>query len=133
MRFELATLVASCVLCLIHIIAASHAASLQRGYRWTASARDSESPPLKGISGRLERALRNFLETFLVFVAAVILVHVLRRESALSELGAGLYFFARLVYFPLYAFGVPLLRSLVWNVAFAGIVLLLLASVWPDL
>jgi uncharacterized MAPEG superfamily protein len=79
----------------------------------------------------LERALRNFLETFPVFVAAVLLVHVLGRESTLSESGSGLYFSARLVYLPLYAAGVPLLRSLVWNAAFVGIVLLLLALVWP--
>jgi uncharacterized MAPEG superfamily protein len=80
----------------------------------------------------LERALRNFLETFPVFVGAVVLVHVLNRESVLSEWGAGLYFSARLVYFPLYAAGVPVLRSLVWNVAFVGILLLLLASAWPE-
>jgi uncharacterized MAPEG superfamily protein len=121
-------LAASCMLCLIQIVLSSHATSLQRGYDWTASARDAEVLPLTGIPGRLERALRNLLETFPVFVAAVFLVHVLGRESALSEWGAGLYFSARLVYLPLYAFGVPLLRSLAWNVAFAGIVLVLLAS-----
>ena len=131
MTFELAMLAAGCVLCLVQIIIASHAASLQRGYRWTASSRDAEVPPLTGVAGRLERALRNFLETFPVFVAAVLLVHVLRRESALSEWGAGLYFSARLVYLLLYAAGVPLLRSLIWNVAFVGIVLLLLAAVRP--
>jgi len=130
MSFELAMLAASCVLCLVQIIVSSHAASLQRGYRWTASSRDAEVPPLTGVAGRLERALRNFLETFPVFVAAVFLVHVLGRESALSEWGAGLYFLARLIYLLLYAAGVPLLRSLVGNVAFVGIVLLLLASVW---
>lgn len=133
MSFELAMLAASCVLCFVHIVLASHAASLQRGYRWTASARDVETPPLTGIAGRLERALRNFVETFPVFAAAVLLVHVLGRETALSEWGAGLYFSARVIYLPLYAFGVPLLRSLVWNVAFVGITLVLLASVWPDL
>src|SRR6266567_3852105 len=118
MSFELAMLAASCVLCLVQIIVSSHAASLQRGYRWTASSRDAEVPPLTGVAGRLERALRNFLETFPVFVAAVFLVHTLGRESALGEWGAGLYFAARLVYLLLYAAGVPLLRSLVWNVAF---------------
>ena len=130
MSFELAMLAASCVLCLVQIIVSSHAASLQRGYRWTASSRDAEVPPLTGVAGRLERALRNFLETFPVFVAAVFLVHVLGRVSALSEWGAGLYFLARLIFLLIYAAGVPLLRSLVWNVAFVGIVLLLLASVW---
>ena len=118
MSFELAMIAAGCVLCLVQISISSHAASLQRGYRWTASSRDAEVPPLTGVAGRLERALRNFLETFPVFVAAVFLVHVLGRESALSEWGAGLYFLARLIFLLLYAAGVPLLRSLVWNVAF---------------
>ena len=131
MSFELALLAASCVLCLVQIVASSHAASLQRGYRWTASSRDAEVPPLTGVAARLERALGNFLETFPVFVAAVLLVHVLGRESALSEWGAGLYLSARLVYLLIYAAGVPLIRSLVWNVACVGIVLLLLAAVWP--
>jgi uncharacterized MAPEG superfamily protein len=117
MNFELAMLAASCVLCLIQIVIASHAASIQRGYRWAASARDVEVPPLTRTAGRLERALRNFLETFPVFVAAIVLVDVLGREAALSKWGAGLYFSARLVYLPLYALGVPLLRSLVWNIA----------------
>jgi len=133
MSFELAMLAGSCALCLVQIVVASHAASLQRGYRWAASARDVEVPPLTGVAGRFERALRNFLETFPVFVAAVFLAHVLGRESALGAWGAGLYFSARLVYLPLYAAGVPLLRSLVWNIATGGIVLVLLASIWPDL
>ncbi len=131
MNLELAMLAASCALCLVQIVIASHAASLQRGYRWTASARDAEVPPLTGVAGRLERALRNFLETFPVFVAAVLVVHVMGREGSLSAWGAVLYVAARLVYLPLYAAGVPLVRSLVWNVAFVGIVLLLLAAVWP--
>ena len=131
MSFELAIFTASCVFCLTQVIVSSHAASVQRGYRWTASSRDAEVSPLTGVAGRLERALRNFLETFPVFIAAVFLVHALGRESILSEWGAGLYFSARVVYLPLYAAGVPLLRSIVWNVAFVGIVLLFVASVWP--
>jgi uncharacterized MAPEG superfamily protein len=129
MSLELTMLVASCAFCLVQIVIASHAASLQRGYRWTASARDSEVPPLTGVAGRLERALRNFLETFPVFVAAVLLVHLLRHEDVLSKWGATLYFSARLIYLPVYAAGVPVVRSLVWNVAFVGIVLVLIAAV----
>jgi uncharacterized MAPEG superfamily protein len=63
-------LVWSVVLGIVQIVAASHAASLQRGYRWTASPRDEKVEPLRGVAGRLERALRNFLETFLLFAAA---------------------------------------------------------------
>jgi hypothetical protein len=48
----------SVVLGLVQIVLASHAASLQRGYLWTAGSRDETVPPLTGIAGRLERALR---------------------------------------------------------------------------
>ena len=33
-------------------------------------------------------------------------------------------------YLPLYAFGVPLVRSLVWNVAALGMTLMLVALLW---
>ena len=115
------------VLGLVQIIAASHAASLQRGYRWTASPRDGPVPPLRGVAGRLDRALRNFLETFPMFVAVVLAVHVTESHSALTEWGARLYLWARVAYVPLYAAGVPLVRSLVWNAATVGIVFLVLA------
>ena len=115
------------VLGLAQIIAASHAASLQRGYRWTASPRDEPSPPLRGVAGRLDRALRNFLETFPLFAAAVLAVQLTGTHGTLTEWGARLYLWARVAYVPLYAAGVPLVRSLVWNVATAGIALLVVA------
>jgi uncharacterized MAPEG superfamily protein len=128
--FELRMLGFSIVLGLVHIVAASHSASLQRGYRWTMSARDQPITPLLGIAGRLERALDNFSETFPFFAALVLAVVLTGKSSQLSEWGAGLYFAARAFYLPLYAFGVPLIRSLVWNVAAFGIVLLFVALLW---
>lgn len=115
------------VLGLGQIVAASHAASLQRGYRWTSSARDEPTPPLRGVAGRLDRALRNFLETFPLFAAVVLAAHVSETHNALTEWGARLYLLARVAYVPLYAAGVPLVRSLVWNVATVGIILFVVA------
>lgn len=88
MSFELAMLVASCVLCLIQIVVSSHAASFQRGYRWTASSRDAKVSPLTGVAGRLERALRNFLETFPVlwWRSSLFTCSVVRAPSANGEL-----------------------------------------------
>jgi uncharacterized MAPEG superfamily protein len=45
----------------------------------------------------------------------------------LTIAGSELYLGGRVGFVLLYAFGVPLLRSLVWNVATIGIALLLLA------
>jgi uncharacterized MAPEG superfamily protein len=129
LTLELELLAASVVLGLVHIVCASHAASLQRGYRWTAGPRDEEPRPLTGVAGRLARALANFSETFPYFAALVVACQLTGRTSALSEWGALLYFWGRLAYLPLYAFGVFLVRSLAWNVATAGIVLLLVALV----
>lgn len=127
MTVELRMLVFSVVLGIFQIIAASHAASLQRGYRWTAGARDEKTQPLRGVAGRLDRALRNFLETFPLFAAVVLAAHVTETHNALTEWGARLYFWARVAYVPLYAAGVPVVRSLVWNVATVGIALLVVA------
>lgn len=123
---ELSILVAAVALGFIHIIAAAHAASLQRGYRWTAGARDEPVPPLAGVAGRLDRASKNFLETFPLFAALVFVVAINDESSTLSYWGAQLYFWSRVLYLPIYATGVRLIRSLVWNLAFAGIVLVAL-------
>lgn len=129
MSAEIGLLAASIVLGFVHIVLASHAASWQRGYRWTAGPRDESLPPLTGAAGRLARASQNFLETFPFFAAAILAAHVSGCEGALTLWGAHLYVWARLVYLPLYAIGVPLVRSMAWNVAALGIVLVLLALV----
>jgi uncharacterized MAPEG superfamily protein len=130
LNIEVRILLWSVVLGFVHIIAASHAASLQRGYKWTASARDGDATPLAGVAGRLDRAMRNFSETFPLFAALVLAAQALGRHDEVTEAGAVLYFVARLAYLPLYAFGVPLVRSLVWNVAALGMALLAVALLW---
>ncbi len=126
MTAELTILVLAIVLGLVHIVLASHAASLQRGYRWTASARDKPLSPLTGVAGRLERALQNFIETFPFFAAAVLIAQLAGRTDALTFWGALLYLSGRVVYLLLYASGVFLARSIAWNVATLGIILILL-------
>jgi uncharacterized MAPEG superfamily protein len=70
----------------------------QRGYLWTAGSRDEAVPPLTGIAGRLERALCNFIETFPLFAAAVLIAHVTNTHSWMTEWGVQLYFGARVGY-----------------------------------
>lgn len=129
MTIELKMLALAVVLGLVQVILASHAASLERGYFWTASARDEALPPLSGVAGRLQRALQNFVETFPFFAAAVLIAHVVASQSWMTEWGVHLYFWARVAYVALYAAGIFLWRSLVWNVATLGI-LLILVSLW---
>jgi uncharacterized MAPEG superfamily protein len=44
----------------------------------------------------------------------------------MTHWGALIYIVARVIYLPLYAAGVPFLRSLVWAVSFIGIILVLI-------
>lgn len=125
MSIELRMLLWSVILGLVQIALAAAASVGQRGLGWAASARDGEVAPLTGMAGRLDRARGNFLETFPFFAALVLALVALQRMDATSAWGAQLYFWARLVYVPVYAAGIPYLRTLVWAVSVVGIVLLL--------
>ncbi len=129
MTSELTMLALSVALGFIHIVLASQTAAAQLGYRWTAGARDEPPPPLDPVVGRLDRAQRNFLETFPLFAAAVLIAHAADRHSDMTIWGAQMYFWGRVAYLPLYAFGVPLVRSLAWNIATFGVFLILLALI----
>lgn len=129
MTIELKMLALSVVLGLVQIALSSQSKSMVTGYRWTGGPRDEPRPPLTPIADRLERALTNFLETFPLFAAAVLVAHAAGRHDWMTEWGAVLYFAARVAYVPLYASGIFLVRSLVWNVAMLGIMLILLSLV----
>ena len=101
----------------------SHLQSWQRGYRWTAGSREQRVDPLTGVAGRVERALRNYLETFPFFVAATLLVIVTETHGWMTVLGAHCYFWGRIAYAILYAVNLPLARSLVWNIPTLGILM----------
>jgi len=131
MTIELWLLVASVILGLVHLIAASHLISFQYDYRWTASSREESVPPLRGLANRVDQATTNFLETFPFFAAVVLVAHVTHHHSLLTLWGAHLYFWARLGYLLAAAAGYGLLRSvLFWNTALTGIALFLIALVW---
>jgi uncharacterized MAPEG superfamily protein len=131
MTAELWLLIASVLLGLVHLIASSHLISWQRGYRWTASSREADVPPLRGLANRVDQAAANFLETFPFFAALVLLAHVTDHHSLLTVIGAHLYFWGRVGYLLTAAAGYSLLRSvLCWNSSLIGIVLLLIAIVW---
>jgi len=133
MTIELWLLVGSIVLGILHLIASSHLISWQRGYRWTASTREEEVPPLRGLANRVDQATTNFLETFPFFAAATLLARLTDHHSSLTIVGAHLYFWGRVGYLLTAAAGYSLLRSvLCWNAALVGIVLLLIGIIWES-
>ena len=127
MSFELWTLLAAVLLGLVHLSAASLAFKAQVGNAYSAGPRDEGLRPT-GVAGRLARAQANFMETFPYFAAAVLVVHVVGAEGTLSLWGSGLYLAGRIVYLPLYASGIPWVRSAAWCVATFGLVLVGVAA-----
>jgi uncharacterized MAPEG superfamily protein len=131
MSVEMTMLALACVLCFVHLFLGAHFVTQERGAAWNTGARDN-TPPLEGkLAGRLDRAFNNFRETFPIFIAAVFLITILARHDARTEWGSQLYFWMRVLYLPLYAFGIPFLRTLVWIAATVGILLVLSAAFSP--
>ena len=124
---EFILLALTLILALVQIGAAGMARTAELGGKWNAGPRDGEVPPPGRLAGRLMRAQANLFETLPLFAAAVIMAHIAGKDGTLTALGAHLYFFGRLIYLPLYAFGIPYVRSLVWLVALAGLVMVIAA------
>lgn len=119
---EIAYLALASVLLGVHIACQSLLLVRDLGRDYNAGPRDEGREP--GVVGaRSERALRNFLETFAAFAALALAVTVTGKADWWSGFGAALYFWARVVYLPLYLGGVPYFRSAVWLVSAAGIII----------
>jgi uncharacterized MAPEG superfamily protein len=112
---------------LVTLAVAASLATAQRGLVYNAGSRDEIKPPLTGVAARMDRTLKNFLETFPFFAVAVLMVVALGRANQHTALGAQLYLWGRVAYVPLYAAGLPWVRTVAWAVSLAGIVLVLSA------
>ena len=98
------------------------------GMPYATGSRDATPPAVKILTGRFLRAFHNFRETFVYFAVSVLLVTVLNKTSAHTALGAQLYFWARLVYVPVYIAGIPVARTAVWTVSVIGLVMVFLGA-----
>jgi len=121
MTTELKWLAFSIVLGLVHVFVAAGLATSQRGLRWNAGNRDGDPKPLTGPAARAVRANANFLETFPLFAAAVLALCVAGRQTPHTAMAVQLYFWARLLYLPIYIAGIPYVRTVVWAVSLWGL------------
>lgn len=128
---ELTVLLLAAILGLVHIFAAAIAMTKDRGPQWNAGPRDGDPPAMGNLAGRLERASNNFKETFPIFAVAVLIAFTTGRLSGLSALGAQLYLVGRVIYLPLYAAGIPMVRSLAFMLSVAGMVMVIMAAFTP--
>ena len=131
MTTELSILGWTLVLAIVQIFLPAGFRNREAGIGFNAGPRDEPGPPVGKVTGRLQRAEKNLFETLPLFAAAVLIAHVAHREGALTLWGAWIYLVMRIVYVPLYAFGVPVVRSVAWMLSLLGLVLILVAILRP--
>lgn len=89
--------------------------------------RDND-PVLSGRAGRLARATDNMRENFPPFAALALATMVFGvGDSGNALLGAQIFVIARAVYIPLYAFAIPVVRSLAAVAGWVGMILMVMA------
>ncbi len=122
MTIELTLLVWSTGLYALYVGVQSTLYRIQHGVEFALTGRDDE-PGANAWNQRAEKALRNLQETYPVFLALAVAA-ALGRGDELSLWGSIVYLVARVVYLPLYLFGVKYIRSLVWTVSAAGLMVM---------
>ncbi|MFN3387826.1 MAG: MAPEG family protein [Allosphingosinicella sp.] len=125
MTTELSVLAWGCVLGLVHIFVAVRFKTRQYGTKWNVGARDEALPPPQPIVGRLARAQANFFETFPIYAAAALIVSTTLLNDRWTAIGAWLWLGARVLYLPLYAAGVPVVRTVAFLASVVGIAMVL--------
>ncbi len=131
MTTELTILGWTLILAIVQVFLPAGFRNRETGIAFNAGPRDEPGPPVGKITGRLQRAEKNLFETLPLFAAAVLIAHVAHRDGALTLWGAWTYFVMRIIYVPLYAFGVPMVRSVAWILSVLGLVLILVAILRP--
>ena len=125
---ELTLLIWSVALCVAQMLVAGVGANIQASLPVLAGNRE-DMPALTGWAGRAQRAHRNLLENLPLFAILVLVAAATDGFSAATALGAQLFFWARVAYAAVYLAGIPYLRTLIWLVSMAGLVVLFIELV----
>ena len=123
MTQELSLLVWSVALTIGQMVASSVGANQQVAVTTLVGNR-ADMPALAGWAGRARRAHLNMLENLPLFAALVLAAQLANRLDGTTALGAQMFFWARLLYAIVYIVGIPWLRTIIWAVAFAGLLLI---------
>lgn len=124
MSTEVSLLVWSAALAIVQVLVAFVGTTLEFGLPDLPGGRD-KLPPADSFAGRAQRAGQNMLESLVLFAVLVLATEVSNRNNASTELGAEVFFAARVVYAAIAVVGLPWLRTAVWCVSMAALLLIL--------
>ena len=123
---ELGYLAWSVALLLVHLAVTATFKTANIGLMYGLGPRDGDEDPHDPTAQRLIRSFDNYLETWPAFIALALLLAVTGLGTATTALGAAIWFWMRVIYVPIYAFGIPYVRTLVWAVSIVGLLMMLL-------
>ena len=83
-------------------------------------------PEATPLGGRADRAAANSIEALLMFAPLALVANAAGRDADVL-FGAQVFFWARLAYVPVYWFGIPVVRSLIWGVGVFGLASMVVA------
>jgi uncharacterized MAPEG superfamily protein len=86
-------------------------------------------PPGTPMADRADRAAKNMLENMVLFTALIVAAHLGGANTDRVTLGARVFFWARVAYFPVYVAGITYLRTAIWAVSVAGLALVFSAII----
>lgn len=122
---ELQVLALGVLLLFVHIGAQGMSSTAELGTAHNLSPRDDDRKATGVVAGRLRRASANYNETFPAFVALALALAVTHKTGSLGATGAWVWLGFRIVYLPIYALGIPVVRTLTWIGAVIGLLLML--------
>jgi len=81
-------------------------------------------PDPSALAARADRAAKNMLENLVLFTALLVAARMGNGDQDRIVLGARIFFWARVAYFPIYLAGIKHIRTVVWAVGIAGLALI---------
>jgi uncharacterized MAPEG superfamily protein len=119
---ELTCLELSVLLWIAHVLCSVFTARAEFGDAYLLGARDTQVAPKGVIFGRAKRALGNYIENLVPFVAIDVALIATQQTGGM---GATIWIVGRAAYLPIYLLGTPYLRTAAWVVALAGLLMML--------
>jgi uncharacterized MAPEG superfamily protein len=128
MSIELTLLIWSAALAMVQMAVAFLGTTLEFGLPDLPGG-DEKLLPTDSFAGRAHRASQNMLESLVPFAVLVLATEVTNRVNASADLGAEVFFAARVVYAAVAMIGLPWLRTGIWCVSIAAMLLILVQLV----
>jgi uncharacterized MAPEG superfamily protein len=126
---ELTVLALAAILQVAQIMLAGWSMNRDAGAEYNTSPRDTQ-PEFSPLTGRLRRAVSNHFEALTLFTVAVVVVSLSGAAGTTTAVCAWIYFAARVVYVPAYAFGWSPWRSVIFLIGAAATLVMILAALF---